>query len=130
MDEPMPPIPPPAAALPPPSPGMTSDEKLWAIGCHLSIFLGVPFILPLIVFLVKREESALIAAHAREALNFHLSLLLYAVCCLPFFFFLFCIPLMVLPPIWLAGFILAIIAAVKASEGGFFKYPLTIPFLG
>ena len=107
-------------------PGQGND-KLLAILCHVSIFLGVYFILPLIVYLAKRGESEMVAAHAREVLNFHLSLLLYSICAIPLVFVLIGIPILI--ALGLMAFICAIIATIKASEGGFFFYPLTIRFI-
>ncbi len=113
-----------AQPAPPPPSVAQSNDKVWIILCHLSLVLGVPFLLPLIVFLVKRDDSPLVAAHAKEVLNFHLSLILWSICCIPFVFILIGIlPLMGLS---LMGFICAIIAAIKASEGGFYYYPLTL----
>lgn len=109
-----------------PSPAQGSD-KLLAILCHVSPFLGVPFILPLIVYLVKRGESPLVAAHAKEVLNFHISLVIYALCCIPLVYF--CIGIPMIFALALMSFICAIIAAIKASEGGFYFYPLTIRFI-
>ena len=107
---------------------MTSDEKIWAIACHLSLLLGVGFLLPLIVWLAKRnavDTSPQVAAHACAALNFHISLYLYALLCVPLVFFIIGIPLLLI--LALGSVILAILAAIKASEGGFFHYPLCIP---
>ena len=114
---------PPTPSLPP----AQGNDKVLAILCHVSPFLGVPFILPLIVFFVKREESPLIAAHAKEVLNFHISLVIYSICCLPLVYV--CIGIPMLLALGLMSFICAIIAAIKASEGGFFFYPLTIRFI-
>jgi len=118
----------PSPPIPPPGQG---NGKLLAILCHVSPFLGLPFILPLIVYLVKKEESKLVAAHAKEVLNFHLSLLIYTLCTLPLVFTLCCIPIFI--PIFiglgLLSFICAIVAAIQASEGGFYFYPLTIRFI-
>jgi uncharacterized Tic20 family protein len=110
--------------LPPPDQG---NDKLLAILCHVSPFLGVPFILPLIIYLVKRGDSPLIAAHAKEVLNFHISILIYSVCCIPLVYVCIGIPLLL--ALGLASFICAIIAAIKASEGAFYFYPLTIRFI-
>ena len=92
--------------------------------CHLSLILGVGFILPLIVFLVKRDESPMVAAHAKEVLNFHLSLILWTiVSCVGLFF---CVGIPMLMALGLMAFICAIIGAIRASEGGFYHYPLTV----
>jgi uncharacterized Tic20 family protein len=115
-----PPLPPTPPALPP----AQGNDKLWIVLCHLSLILGVGFILPLIVFLVKRDESPLVGEHAKEVLNFHISLLIYSICTIPFVFILIGIPMYM--ALGLMAFICAIIAAIKASEGGFYRYPLTI----
>ena len=107
-------------------PQPTSDKALIILS-HLSAILGVGFVLPFIVWLVKKNDPDNVAAHAKEALNFHLSLLLYVILCVPFMWILIGIPFAIL--IGIAGFVLAIIAAVKASDGGFYRYPLTIRFI-
>lgn len=48
---------------PPTLPG--SNDKLLVVLCHLSGFLGVALILPLIVYLVKKDESEFVAFHAK-----------------------------------------------------------------
>lgn len=104
------------------------SDKIWTILCHLSIFLGGPFIigflLPLVVYLSMRQESNYVGENAREALNFHISLLIYALLCLPLIMLLIGFPLLVL--LWLAAVVLAIVAAVKASDGQCYRYPLII----
>ena len=107
-------------ALPPP----LGNEKIWALLSHLSSFIGMPFLLPLIVYLAMRGDSTYVAENAREALNFHLSLLLYALCCIPLVWILVGIPLLLV--LGLASLVLAIVAAVKASDGGCYRYPLTL----
>jgi len=119
-------LPPPPSQPSMPGSGQGSD-KLLSILCHISPFLSVPFLLPLIVYLVKREDSKLVAAHASEAFNFHLSLAIYAVPCWFLIFILIGIPLLL--ALGLMLFICAIVAAIKASEGGFYRYPLTIRLL-
>ena len=109
-----------------PSP-ISSSDRLFALACHLCVFVGFVFVLPLIVYLVKREESEWVTAHAREALNFHLSMLLYSVCAIPLCFIL--IGFLVLGVLGLITAVLAIVAAIKAAEGGFYRYPLTIRFI-
>jgi uncharacterized Tic20 family protein len=73
---------------------------------------------------VKRGESPFVAAHAKEVLNFHLSLLIYFICCIPLIFILIGIP--IYAALGIMAFICAIVAAIKAADGGFYQYPLTI----
>lgn len=126
-------MPPPFSATPPPvinaPPAIASrngSDKLWSVLCHLSSFIGIGyFILPLVVYLVMKEESEYVRANAREALNFHISVFLYWLCCVPLVF-LFGLGVLLAIGITIAFLILSIVAAVKAADGGCYHYPLTI----
>ncbi len=107
------------AAVPP-----KGNDKIWSMLSHLSVLFGVGIILPLVVYLAMRRESEYIAANAREALNFHLSLFIYAICCIPLVFILIGVPLIII--ISIGSVVLSIIAAVKASDGQCYRYPLTL----
>jgi uncharacterized Tic20 family protein len=100
------------------------NDKIWSMLCHLSALLGVGLILPLVVYLAMRRESEYVATNAREALNFHISVLIYCLCCIPLVFILIGIPLLLI--IGLGSLILAIIATIKASDGLCYRYPLTL----
>jgi hypothetical protein len=117
---------PPPLSPPPPAPPVRSDsnDKLFIILSHLSLLLGVGLLLPLIVYLVKNNESPNVAAHAKEALNFHITLFIFAIAGFVLAFIV--IGFFVLMATGLFGLICSIIAAVKASEGGFYRYPLCI----
>ena len=60
---------------PVPDPG-PSDSRGWAAAAHLGTFL-VGFIAPLVIWLIKRDEDPFVEYHAREALNFQFSLMIY-----------------------------------------------------
>ena len=111
-----------------PPPVTKSDEKLWIVLSHLSVFLGVGILLPLIVYLVKKDESAAIAFHAKEALNFHISVCIYALVCLPLLIVIIGFPLLI--GLGVATMVFAIVAAVQGAEGREYRYPLTIRFIG
>ena len=95
--------------------------------CHISAIIGVGFVLPFVVWLVKKNEPDLVAAHAKETLNFHLSWLLYAILCVPLTWVLVGIPLLI--ALGIAAIVLAILGAVKASDGVLYRYPITIRFI-
>lgn len=102
-----------------------TNDKLWNVLCHLSAFLGVALILPLIVYLVTKDDAnSTIPLHAKETLNFHISLFIYAIISSVLIFVF--IGVFLLIAIGIAGFILAIVGAVKASNGELYRYPLTI----
>jgi hypothetical protein len=100
------------------------SDKIWSMLSHLSALLGVGLLLPLVVYLAMRHESEYVAANAREALNFHLSLLIYSLCCIPLVFIVIGIPLLLVLAV--GSLVLAIIATVKAADGHCYRYPLTL----
>ncbi|HAV61784.1 MAG TPA: DUF4870 domain-containing protein [Verrucomicrobiales bacterium] len=108
-------------------PVIDSNDKLWVVLCHLSTFLGVALLLPLVVYLVKKDDSEFVRWHAKEALNFHLSLLIYAI--VSFLLVLVVIGVFLLIALGITAIVLAIIAAIKASNGERYAYPLTIRFV-
>ena len=107
----------------------TQDERTWGMVAHLAAlgFFVLPFgniIGPLIVWLVKRDHSAFVAMHAKEALNFNITVLIGAlVCCVLFAFSIGILFGAVLGVFWL---ILTIIAALKANEGLAYRYPFSV----
>jgi hypothetical protein len=120
-------VPPPAV---PQFPPLASNDRLWSVLCHLSYFFGlalISFLFPMVVYLVMRTDSAYVTHHAREALNFHLSLLIYFICCIPLIFI--GVGIFLLIAVGLTGIVCSIVAAVKASEGTYYTYPITIRFV-
>jgi uncharacterized protein len=118
------------AANQPPVVSQTSSDRLWSVLCHLSYFFGLAllsFIFPMTVYLVMRTDSPFVTHHAKEALNFHLSLLVYAICCIPLCFLIVGIPMLIV--IGIVGIVCSIVASVKASEGVYYQYPLAIRFV-
>ena len=118
-----PPSPPPPFAVASPIP-VNSGDRLLAVFCHLSFLFGVGFILPLIVYLVKKDESPFVGTHAREVLNFHLSLVIYMLCSIPLMFVL--IGFLTFFGVIVVGIVCAIIGAIRASKDQLYHYPLTI----
>ena len=95
----------------------------------LGVLLHFPGALlgPLVVWLVKRGDSPEVDAHGKEALNFQISMLIYnlvaAVFCLILVGFVF------LAILWVLNAVFVIIAAIQASDGKFYRYPMTIRFI-
>ena len=107
---------------PPPPPAQNSgDDHLWIVFSHISLLLGVGILIPLIVYLIKKDESEQIAHHSREALNFHLSIIIYSTVCA-----ITCIGIPLIFVITIGGIVLSIIAAIKSSEPVPYRYPLTL----
>jgi uncharacterized protein len=100
-----------------------------AVAAHLSTFAGlvVPFgsvIGPLTVWLTRRHRDPFIDQAGREALNFGISIAVYGLVVLLAALMLVGIPLLMVGVItWV---VLAALAAVKASQGQPYRYPLTM----
>jgi hypothetical protein len=96
------------------------DERTLAILVHvLSIFF---WILPgLIIYLLKKDESSFVAEHAKEAMNFQLTLtLLYIVLAISI------VGLIFLWVPYVIQLVLCIVAAIRASDLKLYKYPMTL----
>ena len=105
---------------------LTSDEKTFAIITHLSaFFLG--FLGPLVFYLAKRDGSKYIRDNTRHALNFQVSLIIYMVISVVLCFVL--IGFVMIALFALLNLVAILIAAVKASDGEAYKYPLEIEFI-
>ena len=120
------------------SPSQARDIVVWTHLSALVGLLGVPSPLgPLVLWLAKRESHPFIDAQGKEALNFNLSALLYIVVLFVFGFIFTVLTLgfglFLLVPAFIAAMaawvVLVIVAAVKASKGELFRYPLTIRFV-
>ena len=120
--------------LPPPvNISAIANVRSWCAFIHASALLGVVLhfpghlLPPLILWLIKRDEASELDAHGKEAVNFQISILLYnlvaAVFCLVLVGFVF------LAILWVLNTILVIIAAIQASDGKFYRYPMTIRFI-
>lgn len=111
---------------------MTSDERPWVLGAHIGTLLGYTvvlgsFLIPLFIWLSKKEESELIAAHARASLNFQISMAIYMLIAGFFAILLIGIPFLIIIPV--INLICVIMATVDADKGKLFKYPLSITFV-
>ena len=101
------------------------------MACHLAGFsgyvTGLGWILgPLIVWLLKRSEIPSVDAHGKEALNFQISVLIYAVALVLVAFMTCGVGGFLLIGLGIAQIALMIIAAFKAANGELYRYPLTI----
>lgn len=100
-----------------------SDEKTMAILSHVLTFVG-GFLAPLIIYLIKKDESAFIREHARESLNFQITVLIIVIA-----LFITIIGILLLWVIGIAALVFVILATVKASEGKLYKYPFSLKLI-
>lgn len=118
----------PSDQMPPSPPASTetsSDDRNLAMITHLSGFL-LSVIVPLIVWLVNKDrpEKAYLVREAKEALNFQITVLIGHVICWILIFIAIGILLGWL--LWIANLVFCIIAAVKVSSDGSYRYPFAL----
>lgn len=101
----------------------TNDEKTMGMLAHLlAIVLG--FLGPLIIWLMKKDESAFVDYHGKESLNFQLTLFIAWIGAFVLSFVL--IGLLIMPILLLVQLIMPIIAGIAANKGEYYKYPATL----
>lgn len=113
----------PNPSMPPPPGDAPSNDKSIAALVHASgIFLG--FIVPLIVWLLKKDESPYLGRQSLEALNFQITILIgYVISFILTFVLIGILGYFVL---FIGNVVFCIIAAVKTSNGEEYKYPMTL----
>ncbi|KGD61654.1 hypothetical protein T9A_01603 [Alcanivorax jadensis T9] len=105
------------------------EERSLGLACHLLALAGlvVPFgniLGPLIIWLVKKDDSAFVDDQGKEALNFNITISIAGF--IAFLLMFVVIGGLLLPIIGIFWLIMTIIAAVKANGGERYRYPLTI----
>jgi uncharacterized Tic20 family protein len=121
-----------------------SEDQTMAMLCHL-LALFTSFVGPLVIWLMKKQDSKFIDHHGRQALNFVFTMMIYSFSIAALGFGMMCLLGLVLP---ILGFILwlfvllalsglglyslifTIIGCVKAKSGEWYTYPGAIRFLG
>lgn len=103
----------------------TQEEKNIALLCHIGVFFG-GIIVPLVVWLLK-NDSPFVAHHAKESLNFQISLLIYLV--VASVFILVVLGIFMIVALVVLSIVFIILATIAASSGKYYTYPLTIRFL-
>lgn len=109
-------------------PSVPEADVRMAVLCHLFVALGslsgFLLLVPPVLWLTGRAQSAFLDDHGREACNFILSMLLFAA--------LLAVTIFGLVVAWVPILLLVIMpirAAVLASHREFVRYPMTIRFL-
>ena len=99
------------------------NERTVAILSHV-VGIPVEFFGPLVAYLIFNGKGPFVTHHVKESLNFGITMVLW--------FVILAVSIVGLLVIWavpIVYVILRIVAAVQASQGVFYKYPLTIRFI-
>jgi uncharacterized Tic20 family protein len=102
--------------------GVSDEDKQMAMFCHLGMLIG-GFVIPLVIWMMKKDQSPFIDKHGKEALNFSISMYIWSFALL----IVTCgLGLIVLGPLTIYW---CIMAGLEANKGGMYQYPLTIRFI-
>src|SRR5258707_863879 len=103
----------------------TSDERLLAILSHLlAIVPGIGILGPLVIYLLKKDESSFVAANARESLNFQLTIIILWI--ISFILMLVLVGFLLIWLVNILNTVMVIIATVKAAENRIYRYPVSL----
>jgi hypothetical protein len=107
-------------------PAPTTDDKNMATIAHiLGIFTS--FLGPLIIWMIKKEQSPFVDDQGKEALNFQLTLLIgYLISAVAT---IICIGPIIALGLSVVAIIFGIMAAVATNKGEAYRYPVNIRFI-
>ena len=110
----------------PEQPEISKDAKNMAMLCHLlAIFTG--FLGPLIIWLIKKDDTPFVDDQGKEALNFQLTVLIAIL--ISSVLTVVCIGVFLMMGVWVVDIIFCILAAIKSSKGEAYRYPVNIRFI-
>lgn len=122
------------------TPGKSDDNKPWGmevkVYCmlmHLSqlavfVIPGAGLVIPILMWALNKDEHPEINLHGLIILNWMLSALIYSFVCFLLIFIFIGIPLMFI--LGLVALIFAVVGGIKANEGQYWPYPMSIDFFG
>lgn len=110
---------------------LIEDRKLLAT-THLSQLLDLVsgiggFVVPLVIWIAKRDEVLHLDAQAREILNFRISMFIYLLLCIPLL--LLGVGFIGLIIISICYLVFPILNAIRANNGQKTSYPLSLSIL-
>ena len=107
---------------------LNDTDRNFGMAIHLSplvaFLFGPAILVPLVLWLIRRDESPFVDDHGREMLNALLSFVVYHIVAI-----ITIIGIVALPVLYIVGVVNLVRGAVSAGRGEFFRYPMTIRFL-
>ncbi|HLR86539.1 MAG TPA: DUF4870 domain-containing protein [Wenzhouxiangella sp.] len=115
-------------------PQLSEQDKTtntWAMVLHLSVLSGlvVPLaglIVPIVIYLVKKDELPGLKPHGDVVFNWMISALIYAIVSVILMIVL--VGFLLAPLVAILSLVFPIIGGIKASDGEVWPYPLSIRF--
>ncbi|MBP7768351.1 DUF4870 domain-containing protein [Candidatus Woesebacteria bacterium] len=105
------------------------DRNLWATIAHLSSLCGflIPFgnvVGPLVVWLIKKDDSVFVGEHALAALNFQITVMIGLI--ISFFLTFIFIGVLLMPLLAILDLVFVIKATMAANKGEHYEYPYSL----
>jgi hypothetical protein len=118
---------------------LPAEARTWAMASDLSALAGLligglpAFVGPLLIWLLRKDRDGFTGAHALEALNFNLSVIVYVLVAVVLTIGTLGLAIVVVGPVLLVALLVYVVATVKAtvraSNGELYRSPLSIRFL-
>lgn len=110
----------------------TPDERQMGLFLHLSqlaniILFPIGVVLPIVLWQTQKEKMPALDAHGKMVTNFMISMTIYGF--ISFILMFVLIGFLLILGVFAIGVIFPIIGAMKANNGEFWEYPLTIKFI-
>lgn len=120
--------------------GLTDDEKNWSYAAHLGPLLLLlatggsgSFLVPLVVWMVKKDDSEVITQHAKASLNFQLTMVIAGLLIGGMVVVTFGMGVLLAIPLFIGMTLLMIYGGVKATmqvgRGEPASYPMSIELI-
>lgn len=107
---------------------------MWASAGHLSYILGLPLVLPLILYIWQKDRSPFVAEQAKQATLMHLVMTVLGLIGGAFAFFTLGLGIFVVVPVMLLLLLVSLVWSVMAvmaiGEGKSYRYPVIGDWLG
>ena len=103
----------------------TSDQRSYALVMHLgSLFVG--FLVPLVMWVIKKDESPFINDHGKQIMNWTISATIYGI--ISFVLIFVIIGIFLILALVVLHVVFSVQGAIAANKGERYKYPLAIQF--
>ena len=112
----------------------SSDDRQWAMLAHAGSAAGLifgvgylGFVAPLVIWIMKKDDSSFASSQAKEALNFQTLIFLINIA-MGIFVFLtlgagICVVIPLAIGLWFVELVLSLIAAFRTYDGQAYRYP-------
>jgi len=109
---------------------LTSDERTWASLAHVAGLVtgwlgGLSFLGPLIIWIIKKDQSRFVDDQAKEALNFQIAVTIAIFASFPLML-VFGLGFVLLAIVAIGNIVFSIAGAMAANKGIVYRYPYTL----